>query len=225
MYAGFGRLASALVEINRSNVPVRVYSRTKEKVVEASEADRRITWIDPQDFSAEKEVWLFLPADAVPEFLKENQPYFHPETVFFYCATKGISADIAPLLQDKQQVVPVKFITEAGQLKKDGKGMAALPQEYSSWKGRLAETFGETMEIVIAEEKEVLSLNKAATEKAVIAAEELRNEMKERGLPEKLINHASRQLIPGVINSYVEGRLGGFGQQVIKERRGNKYEN
>jgi hypothetical protein len=121
--------------------------------------------------------------------------------------------------------VPVKFITEAGQLKKDGKGMAALPSAYCGWKERLAEMFGETMEIVISEEKDVLQLNKSATEKAVLAAEELRDEMKELGLPEKLINHASRQLIPGVINSYVEGRLGGFGQQVIKERRGNKNEN
>lgn len=225
MYAGFGRLASALVEISRADVPVRVHSRTKEKVVEASKAERRITWIDPKDFSSEKEVWLFLPADAVPDFLEENQTYFHPETVFFYCATKGMSADIAPLLKDKQQLVPVKFITEAGQLKKDGKGMAALPSAYCGWKERLAEMFGETMEIVISEEKDVLQLNKSATEKAVLAAEELRDEMKELGLPEKLINHASRQLIPGVINSYVEGRLGGFGQQVIKERRGNKNEN
>ena len=225
MIVGFGRLAQALIDVLPSEYSINIFSRTKERVIEKAADNPRIGWISPEKFNLEKEVWLLLPAEAIPDFIKTYSDFFNPDTTFFYCATKGMSREIKSLITASQKLVPVKFITEAKQLSRDKRGMAAIPLEFLEYKEQLQYWFKNSMEVVIAEEEDVLLLNKTTTTIAIELMESLNEELKESRLSDKLINHAAQQIVPGVIQSYIEGRLGGFGEQVLKERNERRHEN
>ncbi|MCD8509969.1 MAG: hypothetical protein LRY73_08955 [Bacillus sp. (in: Bacteria)] len=219
MIVGFGNLAKSIIHILPQSFSISVYSRTKSKVVEASEVDQRIQWIDPSAFHSEKEVWLMLPREEIPVFLKSNISNFQQGTIFYYCATKGFSKEIKPIVGSLGEVVPVKFIIQADQLMKDKKGMAAIPNSQKHYKKKVEDWLGNGMEIVIGEEEDILFLNKATTEKAINLIMDLQDEMGKKGIPSRLVEHAAKQIVPGVITSYLNNSLGGFGKGIVEERR------
>lgn len=219
MIVGFGSLAKAIIQFLPPDSLIPVYSRTKSKVVEESKVDNRIQWTNASAFKNENEVWLMLPREEISVFLKSNLKYFQQGTTFYYCATKGSAKEIEPFVGSIGEIVPVKFITQADQLIKDKKGMAAIPQAQIQYKKKLEEWFGNGMEIVIAEEEEVLFLNKTTTEKAINLIMELQEEMGKKGIPSRLVEHAAKQIVPGVIESYINDSLGGFGKAIVDERR------
>ncbi|MDG5787738.1 hypothetical protein QA612_09525 [Evansella sp. AB-P1] len=218
MIVGYGRLAKAIIEVLPNHRKVKVFSRSKKKVLEMLKDNRKASWISPSDFSKEKDVWLMLPADEIPKFLDNYRHLLHPRATIYYCATKGKAKEIIHKVYDNQKVVPVKFITEANQLIIDKKGIAAIPETYKEHISIVEEWFERSIEIVIASEEDVFLLNKAATQKAIELVFTFKKDMLQIGLSEKLIEHAIRQIVPGVIQSYYNGMLGGFGQQVMNEK-------
>ncbi|MBU9721060.1 MULTISPECIES: hypothetical protein [Bacillaceae] len=220
LFIGYGSLAQALVE-QVHNEKIHVFSRSKEKVLEKIIDNSNISWIAPENFKYEKEVWLLLPADGVKPFIEKYKTYFSKETVFYLAATKLMASDIRELVLNSQTVVPVKFITQGEQLKKDRQGLAAVPEEYKSYIKNIETLFKGNIEIINANESDVLYMNREATRMAITLAEEFKREMKGKGFNEKMIDQAVRQIVPGVINAYLDGNLGTFGKQIVAERRQN----
>ncbi|MDQ0254969.1 pyrroline-5-carboxylate reductase [Evansella vedderi] len=224
MIVGFGKLAKAIIHVLPTDEKIYVFSRKKTKVEAYREVDSRVQWLDPNHFTKEKEVWLLLPPDEIPKFMEKYIHAFHRSATFYYCATKGSSSDIKHIVTPTQHVVPVKFITQGDQLMKDNRGMAAIPNANKAYIKRLDEWFGDSMEIVIGEEKDVLHLNKTATAKAIQLIMDFQEEMKRVGIPSKMVDHAVKQIVPGVIESYLNNSLGGFAKQVVAERRNKNSE-
>ncbi|MFA9559086.1 hypothetical protein ACERII_17385 [Evansella sp. AB-rgal1] len=217
LFIGYGRLAQAITDILPKDTTIQIYSRTKKDL-----SQPHVSWLEPSKFHLEKQVWLFLPADVIPDFLKKHVNYFHRETTFFYCATKGRALEVKDLVIPTQTVIPIKFITQADQLRKDKMGMAALPRLFEKTKPAIEKLFGESLQIVIAEEEDVHHLNKQATQKAIDIIVELEKEMNDRGISKELVEHAAKQIIPGVITAYYQGTLGAFAKQEIVKRRENR---
>ncbi|UCZ52340.1 hypothetical protein LGQ02_16040 [Bacillus shivajii] len=226
LFIGYGKLTKSLVEL-LDDRKITIFSRTKEKVLEGIKEHSHIQWRSPNSFHKEREVWLLLPNDQVRPFLEKYDRFFHEETIFYFCATKGRLGDYEHLLSEKQKMIPVKFITEARQLKKDKKGLAAIPYHCSDYEVTLQKWFGKRIEVVFAEEEQVFFINQTATRKAIELMEEMRYELVNQGISQKLIDHAGLQIVPGVIRSYLEDQLGGFGKQVVEEmnRKREGHEN
>ncbi|WP_142303628.1 hypothetical protein [Evansella halocellulosilytica] len=216
LFIGFGKLAKTLAMLLKDK-DIHVFSRTKEKVIDDINEFDHLHWAEPESFNYKREVWLLLPLEQINRFFESYHRYFHEDTIFYFCVTKGRVHDYQGWLTKQQKMVPVKFVTEARQLLKDKKGMAAIPKAYSHYQVQLQQWFGNCMDVVIAEEEQVYTVNKAATKKAIELLVELRNDLKKEQIPNSLIDHASQQIILGVIDSYLKGDLGGFGKQVVNE--------
>ncbi|MBU9713745.1 hypothetical protein [Evansella tamaricis] len=219
MIVGFGRFAKAILELLPEEKSIGVFSRSKEKVLKNIKGNLRISWISPEFFYKEKEVWLLLPAESIEPFLQNYASFFSEETVFFLCATKKMAKDIEYLLENNQKVIPVKFITQADELKIEKRGMVAVPPAHLNYQSKIKDIFGGSLKIVAAKEEDVLHLNLEATRKGVELVEDLRKDMGELGIPKEMVDQAAQQIIPGVIRGYIRGDLGGFAKQIVEDRR------
>ncbi|MBM7096368.1 hypothetical protein JSY36_11495 [Bacillus sp. H-16] len=222
VFIGFGKLAQAVLHLIPEDRQVRVFSRTKEKVVEACQGDSRITWIEREDFVEHKDIWLFLPKDEVASFIKENKSFFHPQTSIYVTATAVMRKDIESLLPERGNAVPCKFVTQADQLRKDKEGLVIVDSADTDDAEAVKQFLGDRFSVLEGAEEGVLSVNKAATKAAIEAVTTLEKDLRKQGIDEKMIRHAASQIIPGVIRAYLDGELGGFGKQVIKEIEENE---
>ncbi|ADU31546.1 hypothetical protein [Evansella cellulosilytica] len=220
MFVGYGQLAKAMIEILPNDQIIQVFSRSKEAILQSKREN--IKWIGRENFYEEKEVWLFLPEKAIPRFLQEHVEDLHPHAKIYYCATKGKAKDVQSLIKRTQSIIPVKFITQATQLMKDRKGLAGIPRANVGEMESIRTFFKGAIDIVRAEEEEVYFVNKIATKIAIEAICEFEEELNNRDISQEIIEHAGKQMIPGVIHAYLHNKLGGFGQQVLKERKSDQ---
>ncbi len=214
---GFGKLAQSVVSLLPIDQPIHVYSRTKEKVIAASKENPKINWIDLEDVHNARNIWLFLPQGEIEHFLVNHRHFFSSKTILHYTATSLTKADIQQWLPDEVEAVPCKFVTQADQLRKDGFGLAAVDPSAQKYTDEVTRFLGSNFTIVLAPEQDVLAVNKTATKQGIEAVIKLKRELKKKQIDDVLITNAAKQIIPGVIHSYLNDNLGGFGQKAVKE--------
>ncbi|WP_026690727.1 hypothetical protein [Alteribacter aurantiacus] len=221
-FVGLGKLAQSVLSAMPQHQEVYVFSRTKERVTEVGKEDSRIKWLAPEQFRTHKSVWLFLPKNEVVPFIKKYKEYFHPKTCFYVTATALMKRDVENHVPKQSHVVPCKFITQADQLKKDSKGFVVVDSPHERDHRDVSDVLGNQFTVVRGNEKHVLDVNKAATKVAIEAVVRLEKQLKDQGVDSQYIEQGARQIIPGVIGAYLDGELGGFGKQVIKEIEDNE---
>ncbi|MFG6119961.1 NAD(P)-binding domain-containing protein [Thalassobacillus sp. B23F22_16] len=158
-------------------------------------------------------VLLALPADAIIPFLHHHK---NTETLFINMATSLMTEDIKNAFPDVH-LAGLKFMGHATDLQEHGNGLFISEQTLPD---SLIGLFQKVGSIENDNEEVVINVNKLATYHAVKAAVEIEEQFEKKGLPAKYKERAWRSLAPEVIRSYSEGKLGHFGQEVVKEVKG-----
>ncbi|PYZ97132.1 hypothetical protein CR205_00580 [Alteribacter lacisalsi] len=211
VWIGFGSLAKAVRQFVPREKKIRVYSRTKQDLSNYENTE----WCSPESFHKETTFVLFLPKQGIRSFMEDFNDTFSKGTTFYYTATGMMKKDIDSLLPPGTKVVPWKWVTQADELARSGKALAVTESEEEA--ARLGELFGKKIRTLAGKEEDVLTVNKTVTKAAIETAIRLRRELDAQGIDREIIEHAVRQIIPGVIRAYQDGKLGGFGKQAAKE--------
>ncbi|MBU8905265.1 NAD(P)-binding domain-containing protein [Desertibacillus haloalkaliphilus] len=216
LFIGFGELAKALISLTSSNEKIYVFSRSTEKIVEAQKQDQRIVQVTEDQLHQVSHAFITLPSTAYEPFFTSYGHLFTDDTVFYHCATALMVEDIEAFISHGS-VVPFKCVGQAAQIRRDQKVVFVTPKKHLSEVSHLKDWFGEKVSIVAGSEQQVLAANKEATRAAVEMAVDLKEKLRQQGLPDEIIQQSLEVTTRGVIQAFSDGKLGGFGKTVIKE--------
>ncbi|TMW71784.1 hypothetical protein [Alteribacter natronophilus] len=208
---GLGSLARAVYKLLPKDRTFHGYTRTKKTI----EAFPGLYWRDPQTFNHEDTFILFLPGNEIGSFFNRYYDRFKEGTTFYYTATALLKEDVEPYLPRGTKAVPWKWVTQADALAAQGNGLAVTESEEEA--ERLGSLFGDLIRTLPGKEEDVLTVNKEATWAAIRAVVQLKKDLRSKGIQDDLIDQAASQILPGVIDAYLDGKLGGFGKQAAKE--------
>ncbi|GAE32365.1 NAD(P)-binding domain-containing protein [Alkalihalobacillus hemicellulosilyticus] len=212
---GSGRLATLLIDrFNRSET-IGVYGRNESKVQSLLTRYSHLTNVSIEQLKVADDVFLCIPASSYQDFFKKASPFLKKEATFYHMATALMKEDVEEMLQG-QSVIPLKFAGHAIQAKYDQGGTLVLEKQWSE-KCDLIKQLFPLMQVVIGTEEEVLMANTLATKAAIEMAMTVEKELKKKGIADDISSQMLKQVVPGVLNSYLSGDLGHFARTFVNE--------
>ncbi|GGC95792.1 hypothetical protein GCM10007216_28190 [Thalassobacillus devorans] len=214
--AGIGKLGNAMMEQwAEQQIPIGVYHpntrRTEEFITQYSNGIK----IEEKEISELDVLFLALPANKIIPFLSQRED---SKTCYINMATSLMTNEVKKEFPDLH-IAGLKFMGHATDLKEHGNGLFISEQTLPD---SVIDMFKAVGTIEKDSEEVVIQVNKLATYHAVKAAVEIEEQFEKRSLPVKYKDRAWRSLAPEVMRSYSEGKLGHFGQEVVKEVKGEK---
>ncbi|WP_332697536.1 hypothetical protein [Halalkalibacter lacteus] len=212
LVVGSGRLASMLLEVLKEKQETYLYGRNQQTVDTLLQQFTDVQKGEKTFFSEMKFVFLCLPKSGYEEFLKGNAALFSNDVTIYHMATAVDECDVKKW-SGGRKIIPLKLAGHANVVKKQLKGLFAIPPQYQEERSTLSKWFP-SMDIVIAQEDEVLLANQLGTEEAIRMILLLNERMIQHNLPELIIKQTFDQTVHGVIDAYQSNDLGGFARKI-----------
>ncbi len=211
LIVGFGKLAQSVLQLSSYEDEIYVYSKSKEKIDNYN--DRRLSYVTKEEFSKVRHVLLMLPASEINGFIREYEPYFCKNTVFYCFATALNIKDI----QTSRNVIPCKLAGHAKQMIDDQHGLFVVPKDVDVTE--LVKVLGPSFTIITGTEQEVLLANTLGTKAAIEMIIGLEEKLINAGVQKAVIDQTLLQVTRGNIKAYLHQDLGGFAVRIVDEIR------
>ncbi|WP_096202619.1 NAD(P)-binding domain-containing protein [Bacillus sp. FJAT-45350] len=215
LFIGFGELAKSLITLVENEDLLYVLNRNPEKVRHYQLKEQRVRVAMKEDIPKATRVFILLPSNEYEPFFKEFGSLFNKKVVFYHFATAKKIEEVEEFITGK--VIPCKCVGQANQMMKDNQGLFLVPEKYEKERKWLTNWFGSNVKVEVGSEEDAILANTLATETAIKMAVLLKKELEKEGLSTSVVNQSIEITTRGVIQSYMNNTLGGFGQKVLKE--------
>ncbi|WP_181833137.1 NAD(P)-binding domain-containing protein [Bacillus taeanensis] len=209
---GIGKLGTALAAQVQSQ-KIGVYHPNYEKAESFTKNYPHTYALRKSELEKIDYLILSLPAQQISLFLKETN-HLLKSTVLINMATSLKTNDLH-LQFPNLTIISMKFIGHSNALRLYGNGLFVTAKQKAAH--HVLRFFEEIGTVLDADESLVFEVNKTATTYAVEAAVEIEKNLQKQGYEDVLITTALQSMVPEVIRSYVQGTLGHFAQNIVKE--------
>lgn len=220
VFIGFGNLAKSLLPFITSHDEIKIFNKNPEKVTLYQNVDKRVSPANIECLKTATNVFILLPSTAYDLFFEKYGSLFHKKTVFYHFATALMQEEVEKLIPNRK-VIPCKCVGQSEQMAKDNRGMLLIPPTFEKEIKWLRKLFDNRFRIMKGDEEEALIANQLATKAAIEMAVNLKMELQDKGFSKEIIEQSISITTRGVINSYLEGKLGGFGKKIQKQIEDN----
>ncbi|WP_368503505.1 NAD(P)-binding domain-containing protein [Alkalihalophilus sp. As8PL] len=218
---GSGRLSRALLTLIDCG-DVRVYGRNTETVKELVDQFPLAKQANKDDLNKAEIIIVCLPKNAYRPFFEEHLEELSKNVLIVHFATALMEDQVSPLIGGRR-LLPCKLVGHAKQMLLDGEGLFAVPSAYDELRVQMEKLFPNITFISLKEE-DVLAANQLATEETMKMIGRLEKRARELKLPDRVTVQVERQIIPGVVRSYLDDDLGGFAKEIAKKLKEKKGE-
>ncbi|WP_062047666.1 NAD(P)-binding domain-containing protein [Bacillus sp. JCM 19034] len=212
---GSGKLATLLIDRIERSETVGVYGRNEETVQSLLKRYSHLQAVPIERLNEADDVFLCIPASSYHSFFKEASSIIKKDAILYHMATALMKNDVKELTQG-QTIIPLKFAGHALQAKQEQGGILVLEKEWAEKYDQINFLFP-LLQVVIGREEEVLMANTLATKAAIEMAMTVEHELKKKAISETIASQMLKQVVPGVLNSYLSGNLGHFARTFVNE--------
>ncbi|MDV2686386.1 NAD(P)-binding domain-containing protein [Alkalihalophilus lindianensis] len=218
---GSGRLSRALLTLIHCD-DVRVYGRNTETVKDLVDQFPLAKQANKDDLNKAEMIIICLPKNAYMPFFEEHLEELSKNVLIVHFATALMEEQVRPLIGGRG-LLPCKLVGHAKQMLLDGEGLFAVPSAYDELRVKIEKLFP-SITFISLKEEEVLAANQLATEETMKMIARLEKRARELKLPDRVTAQVERQIIPGVVHSYLDDDLGGFAKEIAKRLKEKKGE-
>lgn len=208
--AGVGRLGTALLSHNDQSIGIYHYKRKSAE--EFSAKFHGCYPISLEGVSHLDYLILTLPPAQVNSVVQQivNLKSAHPTTIINMAT--ALSTDQLRQHYPQLHFIGVKYMGNAASLKERGNGLFIAEQPLPD---ELHEFYKQAGKVVRDDESIVQEVNEMATEVALKAAVDMKEQARKKGLHEHYVNAAFEIIAPEVLRAFHKGQLGGFAREIL----------
>ncbi|NLU09856.1 MAG: NAD(P)-binding domain-containing protein [Tepidanaerobacter acetatoxydans] len=156
-----------------------------------------------------------LPANVIPEILKEIKPFIAKEQILINISTDTEKSVFEPI-KSLCKLASAKIIGHAQHMAATGElPLILIDGDDLDTCNKVAEIFSKIGCICYGDENIVKKVNNIASEEGIKAALNIKKRLEEINMPLEYLSFAIRNVACGTMNAYALGDMGSFAQKII----------